>query len=40
MEEIEPETGVFVPTMTIQDEKGNISKNIYDGLGNIVRQEN
>ncbi|HDG1679216.1 TPA: RHS repeat-associated core domain-containing protein [Kluyvera ascorbata] len=39
MEEIEPESGVFVPVMTIQDEKGNISKNIYDGLGNIVRQE-
>lgn len=38
MEEIEPESGVFVPTMTIQDEKGNISKNIYDGLGNIVHQ--
>ncbi|MCU6173816.1 RHS repeat domain-containing protein [Citrobacter cronae] len=38
MEEIEPESNVFVPTMTIQDEKGNISKNFYDGLGNIVRQ--
>lgn len=38
MEEIEPESGVFVPSMTIKDEKGNTSKNIYDGLGNIVRQ--
>lgn len=38
MEEVEPETGVYAPAMVVQDAKGNVSKNLYDGLGNIIRQ--
>ncbi|UGS42162.1 RHS repeat domain-containing protein [Pseudocitrobacter corydidari] len=36
MEELEE--GVFAPVMVVTDEKGNISKNIYDGLGNLIQQ--